>query len=322
MNIKYVFRYMVALFVLVSVIAIPQSVAAEDLAVEPAAGSQGSTFSFSGGGYEAEERISFWLTTPNGDTIGDEPYTTTADEEGFAFWTWRAPDDAAFGTWVMVGFGNSSRMAQTTSFTINRPEGLPDTPTGSAVEPLEGPLATTFSFNGSGFVADERISFWATSPNGAVVGDNSYTATADSSGVAQWNWTAPDRDDTNATPGRWHMIGFGNESQVSVVIQFTVTEDPARITDTSVEPPAGTPGTTFTFTVTGFDAEERVSYWITPPDRNVIGDESFYVSTDENGSATWTWAAPGDTQPGVWTMVAVGSDSREGQQIPFTISTE
>ncbi|MEM8531151.1 MAG: hypothetical protein AAGF95_09935 [Chloroflexota bacterium] len=322
MNIKYVFRSIVALFVLASAIAIPQSVAAEDLAVEPTEGSQGTTFSFSGIGYEAEESISFWLTTPNGDTIGDEAYRTTAGEDGSAFWTWRAPDDAAFGTWVMVGFGNSTRTARTISFTINRPEGLPDEPTGSTVEPLEGPLETNFTFSGSGFVADERISFWATSPNGAVVGDDGYTATADSSGVAQWTWTAPERDDANATPGRWHMVGFGNESQVSVIIPFTVVADAPRVTETNVEPTVGAPDTLFTFTVTGFDPEERVSYWITPPDRDVIGDESFYVSTDENGSATWTWTAPGDAQPGVWTMVAVGSDSREGQQIPFTISTE
>jgi hypothetical protein len=73
----------------------------------------------------------------------------------------------------------------------------------------------------------------------------------------------------------------------------------------SVSPTQGLPGTRFHFSAAGFDAGSDVAYWITMPNGEVIGDsEDFLLVAASDGAIAWTWTAPTDATPGVWSMVA------------------
>lgn len=304
------------------------SPAAAALAVQPQEGEQGTLFTFTADGFQPDERVSFWLNPPNADPFGDESYVVTADSDGRASWTWRAPENAAFGAWEMVGFGNTSRDAQVIGFTIQRPADQPERAPESNADQREGQFGATLSFSAGGFTPGEKVSYWASSPNGiAIAGD---IIEADDNGSIEWTWTVPDEDDANATPGIWLMVAYGNTSQSTTTIRFTISEPsvaPAPEAPTA-QPAVGGPGATFTFTASGFERKERISYWITAPDKQVYGGASrvdvessryYYATADENGRVTWRWTVPADAITGVWTMVGVGTDSRRAYQIPFTV---
>ena len=314
----------ILLFALVGFVAPTQRVAAADVGVQPAEGPQGTTFSFTANGFKPNEKVSFWTGPVDSPPTDNGLRNHDADENGRVNWTWTAPSDATFGTWTMVAFGTESRSAQTITFTIIRPDNAPPPPPpSSSVNPEEGTFGTVFSFTASGFAAGEKVSFWASSPNGAAVGP--AMTTADDKGNAAWKWTAPTADDANATPGKWLMAAYGNTSQIQSVTYFII-DKPVDTTGpiiTSVQPTQGAPGTTFTFTANGFAKDEKVSFWLAGPDKSITSDNDTYRTTaDKNGVATWKWTAPQDALPGTWTMVGFGVQSQKGQQIPFTISSQ
>lgn len=324
-------RYFFCLFgVLTGLLAfiVTPSPAAAALAVQPQEGDQGTLFTFTADGFQPDERVSFWLNPPNADPFGDESYVVTADDDGRASWTWRASENAAFGAWEMVGFGNRSRAAQVIGFTIQRPADQPERVPESGADQREGQFGATLSFSASGFAPDEQVSYWASSPNGISISGG--VVEADANGAANWTWKVPDEDDANATPGIWLMVAYGNTSQSTTTIRFTIDEPavaPAPEGPT-VQPAAGGPGTTFTFTASGFESEERISYWIAAPDKQIYGGANrldaessryYYATADEDGRVTWRWTAPVDAISGTWTMVGVGPDSRRSYQIPFTV---
>lgn len=80
----------------------------------------------------------------------------------------------------------------------------------------------------------------------------------------------------------------------------------------TVNPPAGPAGTRFSFLADGFRGNEKLDLWLNAPDGRVIAtrpDAEAQRSAARNGRVAWSWTAPSDAQPGVWSLVARGQRS-------------
>lgn len=86
-----------------------------------------------------------------------------------------------------------------------------------------------------------------------------------------------------------------------------------------VVPAVGRPGTLFSFYATGFNQQEKVTYWFNMPDGNVQGDRFAYVVHSHNGRADWQWRAPYDVLPGTWSVVVYGVESGVQHVLQFDI---
>ncbi len=94
----------------------------------------------------------------------------------------------------------------------------------------------------------------------------------------------------------------------------------ASAATTTVQPPAGPPGTRFLFFADGFAADEPISIWLNAPDGRVLAAEDRALGdSSATGAATWTWTAPANAPLGNWQMVGHGRRSGNEQIIPFTI---
>jgi hypothetical protein len=118
------------------------------------------------------------------------------------------------------------------------------------------------------------------------------------------------------------MAARGVRSNDRIGLGFTVTRDappaPPSTPRTSVAPPSGVPGDTFTFSGSGFNWNEQVDVWLnSPQDQSIPGP--YEVFADKQGIATWQWRAPEDVERGQWRMVAVGRKSRVQYIIPFEL---
>lgn len=224
-----------------------------------------------------------------------------------------------------------------------------DTPPTANMSPPEAVGGTRFEFYSYGFDDGERVGYWLHAPDGSIVSNNeTYFVLANDDGRAAWEWESPQ----DAMPGVWLMVAGGPNSGYEVTFVFTIlpssaapaespttepfpepipTEPPqqdipsAGPIDTTVDanmiPMEGSAGTTFDFYSFGFDAKERVGFWLNAPDGSIESDDKAYVTTaNGEGRADWSWSAPEDAMPGLWTLVARGVDSEYEQVfiIPIT----
>jgi hypothetical protein len=87
-------------------------------AVAPDSGPPGTRFAFAAFGYEKKERISYWLTGPDGKVHDAHPDSVEATSEGRVDIIWVAPSDALTGTWVITIQGLKSNRARGVPFEI------------------------------------------------------------------------------------------------------------------------------------------------------------------------------------------------------------
>jgi hypothetical protein len=87
-------------------------------AVAPESGPPGTRFAFAAFGYEKRERVSYWLTGPDGKVHAAYPDSVTATNEGRVDVVWTAPSDALLGTWVITIQGLKSNRARGVPFEI------------------------------------------------------------------------------------------------------------------------------------------------------------------------------------------------------------
>ncbi len=85
------------------------------------------------------------------------------------------------------------------------------------------------------------------------------------------------------------------------------------------KPASGQPGTHFFFAATGFAQHEPVAYWFNAPDGRIYGNQTSYIVTAYQGRATWTWQAPHNAMPGMWSAVAQGVESGVTQVLSFGV---
>ena len=87
-------------------------------AVAPPSGPPGTVFAFAAFGYEEKEKISYWLTGPNGQIYAAYPERAKSNRDGRVDITWTSPSDAQPGTWVITIQGLQSNVARAVPFEI------------------------------------------------------------------------------------------------------------------------------------------------------------------------------------------------------------
>lgn len=292
------------------------------ITVAPSSGAPGTTFAFTASGLTPTKAVDAWLVEPGGasrDLVPGEWPGLFADADGNVAWSWTAPADAAGGTWTMVARDSFTRRELTIAFTITAPPG--PAPVRS-VSPASGAPGTTFTVTANGFTPGERVGSWLVTPAGQSVDSPAPFLIADGKGAVTWRWTSP----ANAQAGTWQAVSSGRDSRVEVAIPFAVgganpaPGGPAAPTGT-VNPASGAPGSTFTFTVTGFDRTEKVAYWPTQPDGTVESTtRRVPVGADGDGRVTLKWQAPERAQGGTWTMTFRGQNSSREARVTFTVA--
>ncbi|MEI8307559.1 MAG: hypothetical protein WCF99_10900 [Chloroflexales bacterium] len=270
------------------------------ISVTPNTAHPGDDVTVSIAGFRHNEYIYYWPTRPDG--LPEENRSSTeSDNDGNGSWTYRVPNNAVAGTWMMNALGDTSNLSAQTSFTVIIGAVLPS----YSVTPESAPAGTTFHFTARGFRdKPEKVFFWFTDPRGRGVKGPEWKHNNEDSTVS-WDWTSP----TDALDGEWKAVAHGEVSGIDRVIPFTITRDtPAPSVSASVSPKSGGPGTTFTFTADGYKEGERVGYWLNLPDGTVVRFDHELMGNSK-GEVTWSWTAPADAQRGLYTMSARSSQS-------------
>jgi hypothetical protein len=96
----------------------PAAEADRQVTVTPEAGGRSTRFVFRAEGFKDEERISFWITGPDGTVYSAEPEGDRADDEGEVSIAWSPPADAPLGVSVLTMQGIKSGRARAIPFTI------------------------------------------------------------------------------------------------------------------------------------------------------------------------------------------------------------
>jgi hypothetical protein len=171
------------------------------------------------------------------------------------------------------------------------------------------------TFAGEGFAPRERIAIWATAPDQAVLdGDR---VSADGEGRAMISFRIP----AGAIGGAWAMTAYGLASRAPAVAHFEVAGRGGESAEllAAAAPESGPPGSTFAFAATGFDRDERVSYWFTAPDGSVFAAFSQHAKANRDGRVDISWASPADAPRGSWVVTIQGVKSGVARGIGFQV---
>ncbi|NJP05619.1 MAG: hypothetical protein HC837_08355 [Chloroflexaceae bacterium] len=84
--------------------------------VEPEVADPGMTLAFAATGFHDRERVSYWVTRPDGQIEASYHHGARADHDGRIDFTWVAPTDAMAGRWVMTMQGVKSHNARAVTF--------------------------------------------------------------------------------------------------------------------------------------------------------------------------------------------------------------
>lgn len=309
---------LVALLALVGLAVAPRA-AAETL-VRPEQGDPGSRFTFLADGFQARERVSFWLNSPAGGVLATEVEgQSPVSADGQTSWSWVAPSGIQPGRWQMVAFGNSSQVTRVLNFTI-RGQTAPDNEPQTNVFPSvidQGQIARFFV---DGYNPGETVEMFFLDPNGqrrssGVLRVENYTASAGGRVDGSWQPLA----DTQL--GIWQLVATGQRSGVVRTVKITVGTPNPPTARTTVSPEVGRRGMTFLFTASGFRIGEEVSVWLNAPDGRVLEAEVDDLGRVRGDAvARWSWRAPADAALGGWQMVAQGRDSGFQAVISFRIA--
>jgi hypothetical protein len=291
----------------------PPPPAGPHISVEPAAGVPGETLTFTASGYRPEEEISFWISAPYQDTpVYSSIRKHAASGNGWITIPWTIPETAVTGRWRLVMFGDKSELEQFIDFDVIEP-GAPE-PVTDYVEPSTGPAGTTFRFYAAGFKPGELLEYWLTSPEGETVSDN-IPVYANNQGGVVLQWASP----ADTVGGQWMITIQGARHLHEVILEFVVQGPQATPAPTEyATPPAGKPGTTFTFFAEGFESGAVVGWWATSPTGEVL-QGGIDVTANRQGELRWSWTAPDNAMPGAWMMTAESKESLFQKTIWFEI---
>jgi hypothetical protein len=235
---------------------ISAAAAATQPSVTPSVSGPGTRFSFVASGFKGDpdegddqnndaEKVSFWINTPDGQTIkatddtNDKSYER-ASRDGQAEWSWVAPADALQGAYTLVAHGNESGHEVLIPFQIEGSTRGLLMAESYTVTPSAGTPAASFRFVINGFLGDpkdgdedksnnaEKVAFWINTPDGQTIkairagaDEDDFEASVDRasrSGQVELTWQAP----ANATPGTYTLVAHGLESEREQVIAFEI----------------------------------------------------------------------------------------------------
>jgi hypothetical protein len=181
-----------ALFLLAALALLIQAapVAAAGIAVSPSSGSNGTTFTLVGDGFNPGERVSVAVIAPNNSVVNSG--MLTADRQGHIQFSAQIPKGAPAGHYTIIAQGQSSHRQFSAGFTVTGAAGTGGTtpslaPPGMVISPTSGGYGTTFVVTAGGFNPWEPVSVWVTTPSGSTIGPQTITANA--SGAIQASGT-------------------------------------------------------------------------------------------------------------------------------------
>lgn len=105
----------------------------------PTYGTPGTTFTFTANGFDREEKISYWVTGPDGEVYFAAPHSEETNRHGQLEFDWTAPIDAAYGRWVMTMHETDEPKAHAIPFYIGD-QTIANTPTP---QPASQPATST-----------------------------------------------------------------------------------------------------------------------------------------------------------------------------------
>src|SRR5262245_61407802 len=211
---KHRIRLGAALLVLASILAIlaPSAAMAQDQPADPPSGPAGTTFTFHLNGFDDDERVGYWLNTPNGTILAIDDRSTQA-ADGQLTYSWTSHPGVPLGGWQFVAQGVDSGVQKVASFQVTAAQGNPPTQAPTA-EPAFGSAGTTFAFSAYGFTPGERVGYWLNMPNGSVEGVDDGQHFADTDGELNVTWLAP----AGTAPGGWQLVAQGSQSGVLQIV--------------------------------------------------------------------------------------------------------
>jgi hypothetical protein len=237
-------------------------------------GAVGTSIAFTAGGYAATSN--FTITWNEGTACAGKTNGTGA----FAC-TFVVPA-ATSGPHVFTGKDGASRSA-TATFTVVA---------ALTVFPAKGPIGSSLEFNATGYTAGDVVTV-------AWGAGTACQATANASGSTSCSYTI-----LAGTAGG-HLFTGSNVAHDSAGATFTV------LPSLSATPTSGFPGTSVTFSGTGYGAGLTLSV-------NWTGGNACSVTVAASGDANCTFAIPSGTAPAVYTFN--GTDSAQNHATtPFTV---
>lgn len=157
-----------------------------------------------------------------------------------------------------------------------------------------------FEFIATGYRVNETISTWLTGPSQQVVA--SSLRKVDQVGGVLFTVRLPRFYEA----GRWALTAHGLRSNEQAIVFFDLPDRGADI-EAELQPAAGSPGTTFVMTASGFRARERVSTWLTGPDGGT--SDGPVVAASSAGAIRIEIFTQPDMPPGQWALSAYGGQS-------------
>jgi hypothetical protein len=204
---------------------------------------------------------------------------------------------------ALTGGANPASAAATSSVTLQAVS-----PTSNAGDSIE--------FKGTGFNPRERVGFWATAPDGAVLGGRYVRSNGN--GEISFDFGVP----ADALNGRWAMTAFGKDSETPAVATFAVVGQPAQSAGViaAVSPGSGPAGTNFIFVATGLGTRETVSYWFTGPDGKVYDPHEQEIAANNEGRVDISWPSSATMPKGRWVVTIQGILSTLSRGIVFELT--
>jgi hypothetical protein len=214
---KRILSICTALLMLLTVVTVSTPiVAAQEQRVDPPTGPAGTIFTFHISGFDHDERVAYWMNTPNSTILAIGDYGTTASGGRIAYsWTSRAGIPVGF--WQFVAHGVNSGVEKVVTFEVTGGGSTPAPGLTNVVPPVGG-AGSTFTFYANGFASGERVGYWLNPPVGAVVTIDDQQHYANSDGQFSATWMAP----SDVTPGTWQLVAQGTQSGVLQVISFQI----------------------------------------------------------------------------------------------------
>lgn len=174
----------------------------------------GQSVTFTATGFNANEAISMWTTSPDrqvialsgqqADNVGTLSVSVTFPSSGF----WQVTAHGIDSTHEVIG---GFTVTDTTSAAGTPVAGATTTPTaGNAIAAAPNQAVT---FSGSGFDANERLALWTTAPDGSVAALDGINAT--NKGAFSINVSFP-------STGTWHVTAHGVGSAREVIGTFSI----------------------------------------------------------------------------------------------------